>query len=80
VEQDSPKSLTDFQGVFPDEDSCRTYLYKARFPAGFACPYCGWTGRPYGFRNQSDMVRCRSCGRNTQLTSGTIMEKSKLEV
>lgn len=78
LEQDSPKSLTEFQGVFPDEDSCRAYLYKARFPTGFACPYCGWTGMPYGFRNQPDMLRCRGCRRNTRLTSGTIMEKSKL--
>ena len=78
LEQCSPKSLTDFQSVFPDADSCRTYLYKARFPNGFECPYCGWTGMPYGFRNQPDMLRCRGCRRNTRLTSGTIMEKSKL--
>lgn len=78
LEQCSPKSLTDFQSVFPDADSCRTYLYKARFPNGFECPYCGWKGIPYGFRNQPDMLRCRGCRRNTRLTSGTIMEKSKL--
>jgi transposase-like protein len=78
LEQCSPKSLTDFQSVFPDADSCRTYLYKARFPNGFECPYCGWTGMPYGFRNQPGMLRCRGCRRNTRLTSGTIMEKSKL--
>ena len=34
LEQDSPKSLTEFQGVFPNEDSCRAYLYRARFPTG----------------------------------------------
>jgi hypothetical protein len=79
--QDSPKSLTEFQGVFPDEDACRTYyLYRARFPTGFECPYCGWTGMPYGFRNDPDMLRCRGCRRNTRLTSGTQVGCSVFQV
>lgn len=73
----SPKSLPDFQRVFPNEGACRRYLYAARFPNGFVCPYCGWTGEPYRFRNQPCMLRCRSCKRNTRLTAGTIMRKSK---
>ena len=65
----SPKSLPDFQRVFPNEEACRTYIYTARFPNGFVCPYCGWTGKPYRFRNQWDMQRCRDCKRNTRLTA-----------
>jgi len=76
--QSSPKSLPDFQRMFPNEEACRIYLTTARFPNGFVCPCCGWTGKPYRFRNQPDMLRCRSCKRDIQLTSGTIMHKSKL--
>ncbi len=74
----SPKSLPDFQRVFPGEEACRASLYAARFPNGFVCPQCGWTGDPYRFRNQPDMLRCRSCKRNTRLTAGTLMQKSRL--
>ena len=74
----SPKSLPDFQRVFPNEEACRAYLYVARFPNGFVCPYCGWSGKPYLLRNQADMLRCRNCKRNTRLTAGTIMQKSSV--
>jgi len=66
--QSSPKSLPDFQRMFPNEEACRIYLTTARFPNGFVCPCCGWTGKPYRFRNQPDMLRCRSCKRDIQLT------------
>lgn len=78
AEQSSPKSLPDFQRIFPNEEACRTYLYTARFPNGFVCPYCNWNGKPYRFQNHPDMIRCRSCKRNTRLTGGTIMQKSKV--
>ena len=74
----SPKSLPAFQRVFPNEEACHAYLYAVRFPNGFVCPYCGWTGNPYRFRNQPDMLRCRICKRNSRLTAGTIMQKSRM--
>ena len=76
--QSSPKSLPDFQHMFPNEEACRIYLAKARFPNGFVCPCCGWTGKPYRFRNKPNMLHCRSCKRDIQLTSGNIMHWSKL--
>ena len=45
--QSSPKSLPEFQRVFPDDQACLTYLCAARFPEGFVCPYCGCSGQPY---------------------------------
>jgi len=74
----SPKSLPDFQRVFPNEEACCGYLYAARFPDGFLCPYCGWVGDPYRFQTRPDMLRCQSCKRDTRLTAGTIMQKSKV--
>ncbi len=76
--QSSPRSLPDFQRVFPNEETCLGYLRAARFPNGFVCPYCDWMGEPYRFQNRPDMLRCRSCKRDTRLTAGTIMQKSKV--
>ena len=74
-----PKSLLDFQRIFPNEEACYTYLYAARFPNGFICPYCNWSGgKAYRFQNRPDMVRCKRCRRDTRMTAGTIMQKSKM--
>jgi len=73
-----PKSLPDFQRVFPNEEACYTYLYAARFPNGFICPYCNWSGNAYRFQNRRDMLRCKRCRRDTRMTAGTIMKKSKV--
>ena len=78
--QPSPISLPDFQRIFPNEEACRTYLYAARFPEGFVCPCCGRCGEPYRFKNHPNMLRCRGCKRNTQLTSGTVMQNSKMPI
>jgi hypothetical protein len=76
----SPQSLPDFQRVFPNEKACYAYLYEARFPNGFMCPYCNWSGNAYHFENRPDMLRCRHCKRDTRLTAGTIMQKSKVSL
>ena len=38
---DYPKSLPEFQELFPDEDTCATWLFEMRRPDGFECPACG---------------------------------------
>ncbi len=76
MERQAPKSLPDFQRLFPNESACYAYLYEARFPNGFECPYCSWTGNAYRFKKRADMLRCRSCRRDTRLTAGTIMQRS----
>lgn len=78
TKRSSPKSLPDFQRVFPNEDACYAYLCAARFPNGFVCPYCGLAGNPYRFQNRPDMLRCRICKRDNRLKAGTIMQKSKM--
>ena len=76
----TPKSLPEFQRIFPNEDACSTYLYSVRFPYGFSCPYCGRTGDAFRFEGRPDMLRCRSCRRDTRLTAGTIMQNSKVSL
>jgi len=71
-----PKSLPDFQRLFPDDAACAEYLEAMRWPAGFACPHCDVMGRPQRISTRPGVLRCRSCHKDTGLTVGTVMERS----
>ena len=38
-----PKTLTEFQAAYPDEEACGNALRKMRWPEGFVCPRCQHT-------------------------------------
>ncbi len=69
-----PRSLPEFQRLFPDEAACITYLERARWIGGFICPRCGVIGEPIRFRSHPGILRCRSCRRDTSVKAGTVME------
>src|SRR5271168_2332254 len=71
-----PKSLTEFQRLFPDDAACAGYLEKARWSDGFVCPHCQAAGEPFRFANRPGVLRCRKCRRDTGLTVGTVMARS----
>jgi hypothetical protein len=71
-----PRSLREFQCLFPDEAACATYLERARWGNGFVCSYCGTTGEPYRYSTRPGVLCCRRCRRETRLTSGTVMERT----
>lgn len=71
-----PKSLPDFQRLFPDDAACAAYLEKLRWRDGFECPKCGMVGDPYRFEKAPGKLRCRKCQKDTWLMSGTVMERS----
>ena len=77
----APKNLPDFQQHFPNDEACIAHLYAKRFQAGFVCRYCkqheGNAGPPYTFTGRPTVYRCRNCKRDTSLTAGTIMHRSK---
>lgn len=78
----SPQAGVDYPGTWPafekwfaDEDACRAFLAKLRWPDGFICPACGasdaWvTGR--------GLWMCRTCTHQTSATAGTIFHRSRL--
>jgi transposase-like protein len=71
---DYPATWPAFESWFPDDDACRSYLVRLRWPDGFRCPHCGgsesWaTGR--------GLWMCRGCGRQTSVTAGTIFHRSR---
>jgi hypothetical protein len=62
--------------MFPDERACRGYLWQV-WPNGFACAHCG--GVSAGEEaNRPLLWGCRSCRKQTSLTSGTVMHGTKL--
>jgi predicted RNA-binding Zn-ribbon protein involved in translation (DUF1610 family) len=74
---DLPRSLTEFEQRFGDEDTCAEYLAAARWPDGFACPCCGGS-KAWRLESKSWTYECARCGRQTSVTAGTIMHHSKL--
>lgn len=71
-----PRSLPEFQRMFPNEVACAAYLERARWGDGFVCEHCGSPGEPYRFANRVGVCRCRHCNRDTSLTAGTVMERT----
>ena len=71
-----PKSLPDFQRLFPDDAACGRYLEGCRWPGGFACPSCGVVAEPFRFAARPGVLRCRECRKDTSLTAGTVLERT----
>ncbi len=44
---------------FPDEGSCREWLFSRRWPNGFVCPRCGATA--CYFISTRHLHQCRAC-------------------
>ena len=70
-------SLLEFQRRFPDEASCALFLFGRRWPDGFTCPECGGT-RSCRLESRAYTHECDACGRQTSVTAGTIMHRTKL--
>lgn len=71
-----PKSLPEFQRLFPDDAACAAYLEKSRWGDGFVCPHCQAAEKPFRFANRPGVLRCRKCRCDTGLTAGTVMERT----
>jgi len=71
------RSLSEFQTSFPDERSCAAFLFERRWPQGFVCPACGG-GRAGLLKGRAHTHECLGCGRQTSITAGTAMHRSKL--
>jgi len=70
-------SLIEFQRRFPDEASGALFLFERRWPDGFTCPVCGGT-RSWLLKSRAYTYECVACGRQTSVTAGTIMHRTKL--
>ena len=71
------RSLSQFQQTFSDEAHCAAFLFERRWPDGFVCPGCG-ARRAAALRSRAYTFECLDCGRQTSITAGTVMHRSKL--
>jgi transposase-like protein/ribosomal protein L37AE/L43A len=67
-------TFDEFIQRFSSEDRCRDYLYKVRFPEGFACPKCG---NRKAWRVGKTLYECARCGRQTSVIAGTIFQDTR---
>jgi len=74
---DYPRTLLEFQKLFPDEAACTSHLECIRWPEGFKCPYCGQVGDPYRIEARPRVLECRQCLRQISLTAGTVMHQTR---
>ncbi len=72
-----PLSLAQFQKLFFDDARCAKFLIDRRWPEGFICPRCGG-GRAVLLRSRAWTYECLDCGRQTSVTAGTILHRTKL--
>src|SRR5579859_3568654 len=66
------QSMSEMPRVFANEEQCRKYLVKLRWPNGTRCA-CGssrmWELRP-------GLLRCGQCRRDISVTAGTLFADS----
>lgn len=71
-----PRSLRDFQRLFPNDDACARWLEGAKWPKGFECPHCHGKGEPQRLESRPSVLACRACRKQTSITVGTVMERT----
>lgn len=71
-----PKSLRDFQRLFPDDNACAQWLEHAKWPKGFECPHCHERGEPFRMATRKTVLTCRKCRKQTSLMVGTVMART----
>lgn len=69
-----PKSLPEFQKLFPDDAHCAAYMERVRWPDGFVCPSCETKGEPGRVATRPHVLRCKACKKEARLTAGTVMQ------
>ena len=68
----------EFINEYSTEEDCREHLFEIRWPKGFTCPKCGNSG--YYNITTRDLFECTSCHYQASVTSGTIMERTRIKL
>ncbi len=69
-----PKTATEFEAMFPDDEACRHYLIKVRWGDR---PRCGKCDCDEVWELSNGRFECRQCGHQTSVTAGTILHKTR---
>ena len=72
--EEYPRTLAELEARFSSEETCRAYLFRLRWPAGFRCSRCG-EAKAWPVRNT--LFQCSDCGYQTSVIAGTIFEGTR---
>src|ERR1700692_1572692 len=64
---DYPRTFQEVDEWFRSDAACREYIQRLRWPKGFICPRCGWTGEPW--MTSRGLLHCQGCPGQTSLTA-----------
>jgi len=76
-------TVSEWEALFPDDDACRTYLVRRRWPDGvIMCPRCGASERVFALKTMPFKWECMNCGKSTSyrfsVIAGTIFENTNI--
>ena len=71
-------SIPEFLTSFGTEAQCAETVKVSRWPAGFHCPRCDSTAHYVVGHGARKLFQCNGCRHQTSLTSGSLMEHTKL--
>lgn len=74
--EEFPTTELAFETAFGDEEKCRDYLMRLRWPDGFRCPTCR-LGTKYWPLNGRVEIECAECHHQTSVTAGTILHGTR---
>ena len=73
-----PRSLSEFQAWFDNEEACQRYLVESRWPHGYACPRCGHD-EAYDLTSRR-LLKCKKCKYQASVTAGTVLHGTRLSL
>lgn len=74
VLEDFPRSESEFNRRYCDEEACYEYLFSMRWPNGFRCSVCG---HDRSWKSRRSLYICRKCEHQHSVTAGTIFHGSR---
>jgi len=74
--EDYPQTYREFVTMFPDNKSCREFLYKLRWGNEFICPKCNKSSKEPWHQTHKRLV-CPNCRHQTTVTAETIFDKTR---
>jgi transposase-like protein len=73
-------TVGEFEALFPDDDACKAYLVRRRWPEGVRCPRCG-NSKVYELPHRPFHWQCQNCsvrGYRFSVLVGTIFENTNI--
>ena len=74
--EDYPRTIVELEQRFSSEEACREYLFQLRWPEGFVCPNCSYTGAVVWMATRGRLV-CPTCRHQASVTAGTIFQDTR---